>query len=254
MFDWLKGDTGEQLEQLEARAADPLAGVPHGPVAAARRCELIFGASGEGKTTYMAHVHRQAVAGGVCATWIDTTGDNAYVARFGLRTGAVCAVVRTPEGWFSHVRAAARAGRPYNIVLQPEGPLDELWPLISAAANCLVSIDEADQHAPPGSADRMVKTPIGKTLSKGRNRQVSVLATSRLPSELNSMWKGLATSVMSFRQENEDHAQIIARSYFQRAHPRAVELLTRGLRKFEYLRYTGASGRLERGRTPSPGA
>jgi hypothetical protein len=231
---------------------DPLAHLPHGPVAAARRMEIIFGASGEGKTTYMTHVHDQAARRGVNATFIDTNGECAYVARYG-QPGTVRGLVTTVEGWFAHVRQAARLQRPYNIVVQPEGSLDELWALIARAGNCLVSFDEMDQHAPPGEAQKLVNKPLGKMLSKGRNRRISVLGTCRLPPELNSMFKGLATSVISFRQENEDHAQTIARSYFQRKHPRAVELLTRGLGKFEYLRYTGASGRLEKGRAPAPG-
>lgn len=233
--------------------ADPLAHLPHGPVAAARRMEIIFGASGEGKTTYMTHVHKQAAERGVSATFIDTNGEAAYVARFG-GPGTVRGVVTTVEGWFAHVRRAAQQGRPYNVVVQPEGPLDDLWSLIARAGNCLLSIDEADQHAPAGEAQKLVSRPLGKMLSKGRNRQLSVLCTCRLPPELNAMFKGLATSVLSFRQENEDHAQVIARSYFQRRHPRAVELLTRGLGQFEYLRYTGSSGRLEKGRAPSPRA
>lgn len=242
-------------EQEEAPAAvDRLAHLPHGPVAAARKFQIIFGAPGEGKTYHAATVHRAAVERGASATWIDPTGDNLYVARAGRERGTLCAVVSTPEGWAAHVLEAARAGRPYNIVVANEGrSLDRLWSLMARAGNCLLSLDEADTLAPPGAAEKLLPLPLGKLLARSRNRQLNVQAVVRAPPELNQAFKTWATEVITFRQANEDHAQLIAQRYFQRAHPRARELIMR-LPKYRYLRYSPASGRLEIGGPPSTGA
>jgi GTPase SAR1 family protein len=239
------------LDRRADPAVDPLAGVPTGPKAAARKLIPIFGTSGSGKTTLMAQLCRQAVERGVSCTWVDHTGDNQYVARFGIRSGHECAVVRTPEGWLAHVRRAARAARPYNIVIVPEAGMDPLWSMILQAGNCLVAIDEAEQY---GNANdpQFTARPLGRLISGGRNRQVSAIATVRLPPELHGLYKGLATSVISFRHENADYAKQIAGKYFGGAHPRAADMLLRGLQKFEFLRYTASTGRLEFGQVERP--
>lgn len=223
----------------------PLDALPTGPASGQRQLVNIFGAPGEGKTTLMAAWYRLAVERGVPALWIDTTGANSYLARAGRHQGAVCAAVRTLDGFVAAVSAALRAGRPWNVVLSPEGAdLAPLWTLLLRLGNCLVAVDEMDEYAPARAI--LDGKPLGRLVSQGRNFGVSMLQTVRVPGELHGRFKGMATAVVSFRQADAAAADTIARDFM---HQRQLAPHLLRLPPFTFIR-ADRSGRVTRGTVP----
>jgi hypothetical protein len=229
-------------------AVDPWALIPTGPLTAARRLVNVLGVSGAGKTTLMARWYAEAVQRGVSATWIDTTGTNAYLARYGRANGAVCAAVESVQAWAVAVSSARRAGRPFNVVLSG-AELDAhspLWRLVLTAGRMLLCTDEMDEYA-PGTA-RLDKSGLGKLVSQGRNHGVSMIQTVRIPTELNRRLRGTADITVTFQQTAREQAEAVARDYFHR--PELVPLLLR-LPPFHWVQVDRA-GRVTRGITTRP--
>lgn len=229
--------------------ADPLDQLPTGPVASARRVINIFGQSGMGKTLLASSMYQGAIARGVSCTWIDSTGDNTYLARAGRSSGYRCAVVRTVDGWVAHIRAAIQEARRWNVILVPECDLTPLWSIAFELGHQLIAIDEAEQYMP--ATMRLEKHPLGKVLSQGRHRQLSMISTVRIPPELHGRAKAAADVTISFRQPYGTYADVIASECMHDVRPQLRAWLTR-LPQWVYLQYESAGGRLAVGRTPNP--
>jgi hypothetical protein len=238
----------DDVEAPPVPAADPWAVIPTEPLTAARRLVNVLGVSGAGKTTLMARWYSTAVERGVSGTWIDPTGTNAYLARYGRSNGALCAAVESVQAWAAAVSTARRAGRPYNVVLRA-GELDAksaFWRLVLAAGRMLLCTDEMDEYAPGRLS--LDGTPLGSLVSQGRNHGVSMIQTVRIPTELHRRMRGTADITVTFQQTAREQADAVARDYFHR--PELVPLLLR-LPPFHWVQVDRA-GRVSRGITTRP--
>lgn len=242
MFNWFDTTRG-----AAPRAADPFAHLPTGPRDLVRRIVNIYGVSGEGKTYYMAWLYRRSIESGGSGTFVDTTHGNSYLARSG-ESSHHRAIARTPQGWLAHVRDAHRSNKPFNIILQCDSwRLDEFWPLLLRVGNQVCAIDEMDEYA-PSSVD-LKGTPLGRLISQGRHKQISMISTVRVPPELNKPLRGVADVTVSFRQAELDYAKVIARDSMRSAHPRLAELLLAlPTKSHKFIRYR--AGKIELGQAP----
>jgi hypothetical protein len=240
MLDWLTP------RSAAPRAADPLEHLPTAPSNKVRRIVNVFGKSGEGKTYYMSWLYRSALMRGASGTFVDTTGDNAYLARAG--TDHVRAVVKSVDGWLAYVRSAVQQQCPFNLILQLDpARVDEFWPQLLRVGNQVCAIDEMDEYAP--SNFDVKRTPLGRVISRGRHAEISLITTVRVPPELNKTLRGVADVTVSFRQESMAYAEVIARDSMHNAHPQLARMLVAlpsGSRQF--IRYRG--GKLDRGQAP----
>jgi hypothetical protein len=226
----------DDVDAAAPPSTDPLDALPTGPARADRRVITIFGMPGYGKTTLAASLYTAAVARGICATWIDTTGNNVYLARAGRGAGVHCAVARTVDGWAAHVHAALRSARPFNVVLVPEGAdLSAFWSLAFAAGHQLLAVDEFDAYATSQTALAR-DHPLRRVIAQGRHRQLSLLSTVRVPPELHKLARAFSDVSISFRQQDPTYAEQIAREAFHGAERRAAAWLQQ-LPRWHYLRF-----------------
>lgn len=232
-------DLMPQLQQLDAQLsaaaapAAPRAPAPqHGPGRAENTYTLIYGKKGQGKTTALRMMLQQRQQLGGSTTLVDPTG----------RNGDLGYVVRSPAGWWSHVRRELRAGRPFRVVLQPGRGVDlnALWAMAYEVGHALLAIDETQLFADAHRID----TELRETVSLGRNRQLDIATTVRTPPELHPIFRGNTDVVLSFAQPSRRYAEILAKEFY--GDMRVADLLVK-LPRFHYLRVQEgniSSGRL----------
>ena len=208
----------------------------------------IMGTKGTGKTLTLRRMYARVIEAGGRATFVDTNSKNSDLAQLAGPRDAVRGVVRSAEGWFSHVRSALAEGRPFNLVIQPDwsAEINGLWRMVYEVGHSFTAIDEAEGYANA----RRIDPNLAKLISRGRNQQCSLGATVRVPPELSKLLRGMADVTMSFRQESSDYADDVARESFHR-HRSAAAILVK-LPRFAYLHYRSASGVLSVGKIDPP--
>lgn len=196
---------------------------------------LVYGMKGQGKTILLRSLMAYRAARGGSYTFVDRTHND-------TPPGAV--EVATPAGWWAHVRAARRTGRPWAIRVKPGrgADLNPLWAMVYEVGGQLLAIDESQYYA---NAHR-IDPDLDELVSLGRNQRVDIAAAVRTPPEQHGRLRGNADVVFSFCQPSRRYAEILNREFFFLARP---EIMTQ-LPKFEYLR--AEQGNVTRGVLPVP--
>lgn len=226
--------TGPEISNppISPRAPELQAHPPRPSSQGAATYTLLFGAKGMGKTTYARAVWWARRRAGGSGVLFDPKAENGDMGQ----------VVRTPGELSRLIGDALQEGRQFSAVVQLGWgeSAEAFWPIVFAAGNLLLVLDEAQDYAGLETSSR---SGVIQIVGKGRSRGIDILSTVRTPPEVHKQLRGNQDVVVTFRQSERDYAEGLASRYFPG--PGMADRIL-ALPRFHYLR--SHHGNVTRGR------
>lgn len=178
---------------------------------------------------------------------LDPVGANADLAMVIDGARAIAHNVGELRAWIERAR-----GRAFAIVVQPEyGAESAIFDYLLQLGEVLLALDEAQRWQESDRIDRS----LAKYATECRQKNASLMLTTRLPRQVHGVISGSASVVYAFRQTQDSYAEAVADRFFS-GEPWVRDALLRlrvpnratGDRRFEYLRVRVNDGLIERGR------